>query len=463
MKINPALNLPNSQIQPTKKTQSSFKSSAPFAGIKPSLQNLQANFMPMAISFKGDNITQKIAPPQFENELVNEIFSRNTDVATIKTKDAKHRSESCEILSKWYTDIGISMLQDGTGIGTIYNDVSMAGYDNASFEEHDKYFMYGIQRLVDCGAIDDKTFVLIDTGHSIPMGAQLMKEENKQTLGDVKGTFLLGESAFPKKHPNADKNDEWSNDIYETTMLKGNNSRLSSQALTYGDIIEEANKDNKGGNGAVFLGVDFHRNAKLDTSKLPTAQELKALGLNRVVVVQEYAPVSSFANDADRVYNPITTEKAQRALSYFLSACEESQKTPPGGKISEQSKEEIKKHLMMAARTLKAPFADKMYLRLDTPNKKQTAELIEQDKFGMGTNACLRNDVTQYLEQLKRDSEGALNIIVEGSDLIKLRQFPLERLQQGKDLVAEQENKNFEHALMGNFMEAFAHLVPKQD
>jgi hypothetical protein len=243
--------------------------------------------------------------------------------------------------------------------------------------------MTGIQRLVDDGAIDDKTFVIIDTGHAIPMAAQLLKESNRESLGNVKGSFILGEISFPKGCPNAKTREDA--DTQELAR-SCSNYRISSQAITYGDNISSAynkSKDNKDENGALFIGIDFHRQTRLDISKLPTADELKALGIKKVVVVQELPPVSSFSStDAEKIYQPLTQEQALKSLRFMKRACIEAEKTPYGEAVNEESKSVIKEYLIKASDALKSELIEKTYAKLNKPDQKAVSKQIEKMKFG---------------------------------------------------------------------------------
>lgn len=450
MKINPVFIFSNSQIQPPKKVSGSFKHSTPISGVKPNFENLQANFN---VQFRGIGILDKITPPTFEDETLNSIIQRNTEIATIDTKNAGSRSEDNAILTAWFDDIGLEEMRAGKAYPEMMEHLENGLYDGVSFKERDELFMIAAQRLVDCGAIDDKTFVLIDTGHSIPIAAQLMKEENRAVLGDVKGTFLI-DSTFPKIHPNVDAGDKEAIEIHED-IRNGAHQRISSQALDFGDIINNSYKNSKGAQGALFIGIDMHRCAKFDTSKLPTAEELKKLGLNKVAIIQELPPISIFSqSDADKIH-PLTVPNVQRAMSSMQQACTEAKKTPAGTEISTASKAKIKELLTKASNALGPRDIDKIYSQLSKPDKKQISRQIEKREFGYGTKTGCGSDINEYLNKLKKSSGGDIKIFIEGAALLKLRNEQMDSLRRTKNEILARRHNSFEHTINGDFGKAF--------
>jgi|GEM_PF-4116827 len=465
MKISPVFIFSNSQTQNAKRTDSSFESSAPFAFAPMSLQHLQANFN---VKFRGAGLLDKITPPTFEDETLNSILQRCMDVSGISTKDALHRSEDNAMLTGWYIEEeGLKKMQAGEAYPEMVEHLKEGIYDGVSFEERDKCFMYGVQRLIDSGAIDDKTFVLIDTGHSIPIAAQLMKEENRAALGNVKGAFLLGdESAFPKTHPCVNENDSEQVSIYEQQIRNKSHYRLSSQILTFGDIINDAYKNSNGEKGALFIGVDCHRNVRFDISKLPTVDELKKLGLNKVAIVQEMVPLSSFSqSDFDKIFTlPLTMEKIQDTLSRMRQACDEAEKTPADTKIDEASKETIRKLLTRATKILRPNNGiDKIYPQLDPPNKKRVSKLIEKREFGYGTKICCGSDMNEYLKYLKKNAFYGMEIFVEGATLLNMRGHTLKKALEEKNKILARKNKRFDAAIRGDFDGVCAAIDPSTE
>lgn len=454
MKVNLVFNLTNNQIRPAKKMNGSFAGGATIYAATPCLENLQANFIPFALSFKGASILDKIIPPTFEDKTLNAILQRNTDNSGIDTKYAKPRSEDNTILSSWFTDVGLEEMQAGKAYREMCNEMENLLHDGVSFEERDKYYMAAVQKLVDCGAIDDKTFVLIDTGHNIPIAAQLMKEENLAALGNVKGTFSHGESTFPKTRTyidsDANEKSKTTASSYES-IRNASHCRISSQALSFSDIINDAYKNSTNAKGALFIGVDTHRYIKFDTLKLPTAAELKELGLDKVAVIQELPPLSAFLQSDVDIINPLTEQSFQRAFSYMRQACDEARMTLVGAEICEASKMRIKELLTMASKALKPRNIDRIYSQFSSPGKKQTSKLIEEGKFGYGNKMGCRSDVNKYLKQLKKDSKGEIKIFIEGAALLKLRNAPVEILREAKNNILAGCNNSFEAIIEGDF------------
>jgi len=65
--------------------------------------------------------------------------------------------------------------------------------------------------------------------------------------------------------------------------------RISGQTLTWGGEISQAESKISKPNG-LYFGLDVHRNWKVDTTKMPSAQELQDLGIKKVVYLGETPP-----------------------------------------------------------------------------------------------------------------------------------------------------------------------------
>ena len=436
MKINPIVRFSNNFIQPIKRS------------ITPTLGFDSVSFTNAKPEAKSASLLDKITPSVFKDETLNSIFQRSTEISTIDTQNARTRSEDNAILTQWFTDEGLEKMQSGKAYPEMMRGIEELIYDGVSFKQRDEFYMMAVQRLIDSGAIDDKTFVLIDTGHSIPIAAQLMKEENKAALGEVKGTFLF-DSTFPQNHPNVNPQDEEATAI-SLDIRERSHQRISSQILDFGDIIENANKNSKGKGGALFIGVDAHRYAKFDTSKLPTAQELKKLGLNKVAIIQEVPPLSSFSqNDVEKLFSAKTKEMVEQSLSNMNLACGRAKRTPLGTEIDEDTKARIKRLLTRASDIIKPDKIEKTYPGLSSPDKKKTSKLIETEKFGYGMRTAHGSDVNEYLRYLKKNS-GA-TIFIEGAALLKLREAPVETFKETKDFMLQTYNDGFDKIISGNF------------
>jgi hypothetical protein len=130
------------------------------------------------------------------------------------------------------------------------------------------------------GVIGPGTFVLSDTGHDIPMMQALMGRL------DMSGALAL---------PNFDP------------TVTGNGTRVADQAQTWGNEIAELDRKNAadGKVDSYFLGIDTHRNetGPVDASKLPSAEELKAAGVKKLVYLAESSPgqkgIEAVADDVE--------------------------------------------------------------------------------------------------------------------------------------------------------------------
>ncbi|TAF13239.1 MAG: hypothetical protein EAZ74_06230, partial [Alphaproteobacteria bacterium] len=138
------------------------------------------------------------------------------------------------------------------------------------FGPGDDDFRMQVQALVERGVIADGVLVLADTGHDIPMLAQLAQKL------DMQGAIIAPEKL------GADDG------LVDGERL-GNGSRVQSQAQTFGEDIQRAMRHNAqdGTTKSLFIGLEGHRKYALSTENFPTADELKALGITRVVYLTE--------------------------------------------------------------------------------------------------------------------------------------------------------------------------------
>lgn len=147
------------------------------------------------------------------------------------------------------------------------------------FAEDDIALQREVQKLIDSGDISKHSFIISDTGHDIPILAQLLKNHKL----NVQGSFHYSEGI-------------------DDTSLK----RIASQTRTWGNEIEQSNKKKNTQTGALFVGLEAHRedyfhnfSYKIDSSTLPTPDELKKLGIENVVYLMEKAPDTTYSiNDA---------------------------------------------------------------------------------------------------------------------------------------------------------------------
>ena len=95
-------------------------------------------------------------------------------------------------------------------------------------------FMHEAQRLVDAGVITPRTLVISETGHDIPVLAQLSENSSLR----LQGALNLDSSG----------------------LQTGSDSRVRDQAQTWGGEIEEHMKaSSESGPGAMFVGIEGHR------------------------------------------------------------------------------------------------------------------------------------------------------------------------------------------------------------
>jgi hypothetical protein len=143
------------------------------------------------------------------------------------------------------------------------------------FAEDDIALQIEVQKLIDSGDINKHSFIVSDTGHDIPILAQLLKNHSL----NVQGSF------------------HYSDEIDETSL-----KRIASQTRTWGNEIEQNNKKKHTKTGALFIGLEAHREDyfhhflyKIDSSTLPTPDELKKLGIENVVYLTEDSPDATYS------------------------------------------------------------------------------------------------------------------------------------------------------------------------
>jgi hypothetical protein len=138
----------------------------------------------------------------------------------------------------------------------------------------DLAFQEEVRGLVQAGTINRKSFVISNTGHDIPVLAEL----TQHGLG-IQGTFRIPA------------------DSQDPVGLKANRD----QAQTWGDEIQAAflSSDQLQTRGALFAGLEAHRSTPIDARTLPSVDELKRYGIKNVVYLIEGAPSQNYTiNDA---------------------------------------------------------------------------------------------------------------------------------------------------------------------
>ena len=189
----------------------------------------------------------------------------------------------------------------------------------------DTLFRKNAQKFVDLGIIDKNTLVIVDTGHTLPVIKQLEIDENRDMLGHVYSTFKIGKNDYMPamdydmehnieeifmtrgeahflgndqkahakwilselfKHDNAIK----SRFDMIRNYYHGQNSRIKDQSYIYYGEPVGALDSHSNERGALIVGIDIHRTGYMEPSSLPTADELRALGYNKVVYLCEHKP-----------------------------------------------------------------------------------------------------------------------------------------------------------------------------
>lgn len=331
--------------------------------------------------------------------------------------------------------------------------------DGLTGKAADSRFMTSAQRLVDLGVIDSSTLVIAHTDHNIPIAKQLMN--NSEKLGKVNGVIDISPECFPKLSEQTEniirliaegKGSQTGlsskeieileekiqpfeqvilfGDEHKQKQLEGykreifeNAGRIKDQDFTYSGVLGQSTE----GKGAKFLGIDFHRTSNYDTSKLPTAQELKQAGIKKIVFLDETPPASSFtAADASIIYEPIDNKKMEEITRHYDTMIQKvwSGNTEEGL----ESFVNLEKALTPTDIKKKVSFPSKEHIM-------QTAEDIRNKKFGYTTKQVTREDIASYLQNIETD----MPVIVEGVDLNKLETAPLYALRNIMDRVIELE------------------------
>ena len=145
-------------------------------------------------------------------------------------------------------------------------------------------FQKEVQKLVDSNVITPTSLVISDTGHDIPVFAQILENPDLK----AKGAFHLPHFA-----------------------KKGFLKRLPAQAEMWAEKIIHAEKANANEKGTLFIGLETHRippekkgplspyDLEVDPQTLPSSESLKEYGIDRIVYMKEappkaYSDISTF-------------------------------------------------------------------------------------------------------------------------------------------------------------------------
>lgn len=143
-----------------------------------------------------------------------------------------------------------------------------------SFFKDDYALQRGLQILIDRGDLKPNSLILSDTGHDIPMAAQL----GKNSQFKMQAVFVLPEELNEKDG--------------------ANRKRIIEQAQDWGEDIKAINKKySQSELNTLFIGLEGHRqnysneySHRLKNEAFPSTDELKDLGIERVYYIYERHP-----------------------------------------------------------------------------------------------------------------------------------------------------------------------------
>lgn len=151
---------------------------------------------------------------------------------------------------------------------------------NADFIDDDFFHQRGVQILMKEGHFKRKSLIICDTGHCIPIAAQLMAEPNYRMIP----IFQFPASLRDQGKRLFQQGQVWASDI-------GSSSKLQSS-------VTETN--------AIFISLEAHRRKysipsqtqgdfiyELNTNQLPNQEQLIELGIEQVVYIFEDHPLST--------------------------------------------------------------------------------------------------------------------------------------------------------------------------
>lgn len=161
------------------------------------------------------------------------------------------------------------LFRNTTDVSGVASAPAPEGRFETGYAEGDLIFQQTTRGLIDRGVINDRSFVLMDTGHVIPQADELLR---------ASGLRAQGSFALPPIAEDA------------------NNQRVSAQTQTWGDRMQQLQQQNATQRpGALYLGIDVHRQQSLSTQGWPTAEQLKARGITNVPVLVESTPSQEYS------------------------------------------------------------------------------------------------------------------------------------------------------------------------
>ncbi len=373
---------------------------------------------------------------------IKKIFQRTDDCSLFNATTAvpKNRADDTILMINLENNPDVFMCPEG--IKSLAEQIFIRDFDGLTYAALDKRFMFAAKRLVDLNVIDDSSFVILHTGHNIPIAEQLLQH---RSLGQVSGVFDMSKSCFPAVSPKAQRIIEQivSGNVAETglapdeiayiqreltpfmehltastpnrTYLQQYNANIEQCAerwVNQNFTFPNALKTETTVKGAKFIGIDFHRAANYDISKLPTSEDIRAAGFNKVVFLDEIIPIHAFSEkEAECLFEPLREKTFYEALNACVSA----------GKALYKGDKKTAKETVKVINNLLAPTDIEHKISGATPEHiNNVRQLLQKGKYGATMDDVHRADMVEYLEQVQKD----IPVIIEGVDVLKLEILP---------------------------------------
>ena len=355
------------------------------------------------------------------------------------------------------------------GVDILSQKIANRTFDGLTEYEYDERFRAGIQRLIDLHVINKNTLVIMDTGSNPALVYQMLQEKNKDILGNVQGVFHLSKDLFPVDgkagnilvdflQGNEDKLPVDSKRIGEIKSilhkytctpekkneLEGyilNNERRISEnadlAHTYGEYVHDKQHNSPAGEGARYIGFEFHRLKNVDQSKLPTIQQIKEMGIKRVVFLDESLPHTFSSDEIEGLYTPLSIQTVGKAAGLAAKIIARSNSVNIGS--PQELHETTERNLQSIEDMRETIHIGKIFEKIKPVSQKDINSAEEQlDKgiFGYTAEGVNHGDMQDYLKKLETSaSEHNIQIVREGIDLRMLELYDYSLLKEGNDRI----------------------------
>ena len=212
----------------------------------------------------------------------------------------------------------------------------LVGRINPSCVEADSLFQEEASKLIG-SVITPQTMVIADTGHSIPILDGLFYDAHVEMNCEAKNVF------FERGKEPLRFNSAFSlNSMGLSTIAQG---RIADQAKTFGrDIAKVETGIGEKANG-LFIGLDCHREKSFDHSVLPSAQELKDLGLKKVVYLAESSPQAELSSANTRDLKKYFEKLEQDEIEVLYKGVDPRQTKIDIGKLSKEEFQNLPPYL----------------------------------------------------------------------------------------------------------------------